>query len=122
MGMMLGDFVTALKYEWPITVVVLNNQKLGMIKFEQEVNGMPEFATDLYNPDFAAYARACGGQGYRVDRPADLQEALLAALAASTSAIVDVLVDPNVKPMPPRITFDQARGYAQAMFREALHV
>lgn len=122
LGMMPGDFVTALKYHWPITVVVLNNHKLGMIKFEQEVHGMPEFGTALYNPDFAAYARACGGEGYRVERPSDLKEAIEAALAASTSSIVDVLVDPNVRPMPPRITFDQARGYAEALFRETLHV
>lgn len=121
-GMMMGDFLTSLKYDWPITVVVLNNHKLGMIKFEQEVHGMPEFATDLYNPDFAAYGRACGGAGIRVERPDALQDALAEALSAPRSAIVDVWVDPNEKPLPPRISFDQARGYAEAMFRETLGV
>lgn len=121
-AMLMADFVTSIKYGWPVTVVVLNNRKLGMIKFEQEVHGMPEFGTDLLNPDFAAYARAAGGQGYLVERADQLESALRAALAERRSSIVDVWVNPDEIPLPPRISFDQARGYAEAWFRETLNV
>jgi pyruvate oxidase len=121
-AMLMADFVTSIKYGWPVTVVVLNNRKLGMIKFEQEVHGMPEFGTDLLNPDFAAYARAAGGQGYLVERADQLESALRAALAERRSSVVDVWVNPDEIPLPPRISFDQARGYAEAWFRETLNV
>lgn len=121
-AMTMADFVTSIKYNVPVTVVLFNNGKLGMIKFEQEVHGMPEFGTDLDNPNFAAYAEAAGGKGFLVTRPQDVQDALTEALATPTSTIVDVHVDPNERPLPPRITFDQAAGYAEAMFREVLNV
>ena len=120
--MLMGDFVTSIKYGWPITVVILNNRKLGMIKFEQEVHGVPEFGTALQNLDFAAYAVAAGGRGFRVERGQELDDALQSALGGDTSAIVDVWVNPNEKPLPPRISFAQARGYAEAWFRETLKI
>lgn len=116
--MLMGDFVTAIRYRWPITVVVLNNSRLGMIKFEQEVHGMPEFGTGLTNPNFAQYAEAAGGQGFRVTHPDQLDDALTQALHAKVATIVDVLTDPDEKPLPPRITASQAVGYMQALFKE----
>ncbi len=121
-AMTMADFVTSIKYGWPVTVVLLNNGRLGMIKFEQEVHGMPEFATSLDNPDFAAYAEAAGGRGYSVRRPDEVEDTLKEALASDTSTIVDIYVDPEEKPLPPRISFDQAAGYAEALFRETLGV
>ncbi|AEJ40958.1 pyruvate oxidase [Sulfobacillus acidophilus TPY] len=118
--MLMGDFVTAVKYHWPITVVVFSNQRLGMIKFEQEVHGMPEFGTELVNPDFAQYAEAAGGQGFRVTRQEEVEEAIWQALHADVPTIVDIRTDPNEKPLPPRITWQQARGYAEAWFKETL--
>lgn len=120
--MLMGDFVTSIKYNYPVTVVVLNNHKLGMIKFEQEVHGIPEFGTALTNPDFAAYAKACGGRGFLVERSQDVEEALREALKCPRSTIVDVHVNPDEKPLPPRISLSQAFGYAEAMFRETLGV
>lgn len=119
-AMLMADFVTAVKYQLPITVVVFNNQRLGMIKFEQEVHGMAEFGTDLVNPDFASYADAAGGKGFSVTRGQDVEEALTAALSLDIPTIVDIHTDPNEKPLPPRITAGQAIGYAEAMFRETL--
>jgi pyruvate oxidase len=121
-AMLMADFVTAVKYGWPITVVVFNNRRLGMIKFEQEVHGIAEFGTHLFNPDFAAYADAAGGRGFRVDAPDAVEPALREALAESRPSIVDVYTDADVKPLPPRITWSEAMGYAEAMFREVLHV
>ena len=121
-AMLMADFVTAVKYDLPITVVLFNNSRLGMIKFEQEVHGMPEFGTHLLNPDFSAYADAAGGKGFLVRRQEDVEEALASALHAHVPTIVDIHTDPNEKPIPPRITFDQAKGYAEAIFRETLHI
>jgi len=74
---------------------VLNNHELGMILVEQRMENYPNFGTDLHNPDFAAYARACGGEGFRVGTPAELAPAILNALESGHPAIVDVETDPK---------------------------
>ena len=116
--MLMADFVTAVKYQLPVKIVILDNGRLAMIKFEQEVEGYPEFGTHLTNPDFAAYAEAAGGRGIRVQEPDDLEAALKQALDDPRPVVVDVLCDPNERPLPPRITLNQAKGYATALFRE----
>lgn len=117
-AMLMADFVTAVKYRLPVKIVVLDNGRLAMIKFEQEVEGYPEFGTHLTNPDFAAYAEAAGGRGIRVQQLDELESALKQALDDPGPVLVDVLCDPNERPLPPRITLGQARGYATALFRE----
>lgn len=61
MGMLMGDFITAVKHDLNMNVVVFNNGKLGLIQMEQEVHGMPEYMTALANPDYAMFAESCGG-------------------------------------------------------------
>ncbi|SEN66825.1 pyruvate oxidase [Lihuaxuella thermophila] len=117
-GMTMNDFVTAVKYRLPIVVVVLNNHKIAMIKFEQEVMGNVEFGTDLTNPNFAQYAETCGGVGYRVEHPDELMPAFEKAVAQNKPCIIDVVVDADEAPMPPKITFAQAAGYAKHMLKE----
>jgi pyruvate oxidase len=117
-AMTMNDFVTAVKYELPIITVVLNNHKIAMIKFEQEVMGNAEYATDLHNPNFARYAEICGGIGFRVEKPDDLLPSLNEALAAKKPCIIDVVVDANEAPMPPKITFAQAAGYTRHLLKE----
>jgi pyruvate oxidase len=117
-GMTMNDFVTAVKYGLPIVVIVLNNQKIGMIKFEQESMGNAEYATNLHNPDFARYADICGGVGYRVEKPEELLPALRQAVSQNRPCIVDVLVDAYEAPMPAKITFEQMGGYTQHLLKE----
>lgn len=117
-GMTMNDFVTAVKYNLPIVVIVLNNHKIAMIKFEQEVMGNIEFGTDLVNPNFAQYAEVCGGIGFRIENPNDLLPALQSAIQQSKPCIIDVLVDPEEAPMPAKITFGQAAGYTKHMVKE----
>ena len=63
-SMLMAEFVTAVKYKLPIKVVIIKNNTLGQIKWEQMVFlGNPEFGCDLQPIDFAAFARACGGNG-----------------------------------------------------------
>ncbi|CAM5326147.1 putative pyruvate dehydrogenase [Streptomyces avidinii] len=69
--MLLGDLMTIKTYALPVKLVVFDNHRLGMVKLEQEQVGLPEFGTELDNPDFAAVARALGTEGIRVTDPAD---------------------------------------------------
>src|SRR5664279_6043762 len=69
LSMLMGDLITAVSQELNITVVVFNNARLGMVKFEMEQLGLPEFGTVLHNPDFAAVAAAIGLKGIRVTDP-----------------------------------------------------
>ena len=94
-AMVMADFTTAVKYDLPITVLVLNNHDLAMIREEQREANYPSFGTDLTNPDFAAYAEACGGVGIRVEKPEDLAGAVLKALAMNKPALVDIETDPR---------------------------
>ena len=89
----MADFVTAVKYDLPMVVIIMNNRQLGMIQVEQLMENYPNFGTALHNPDFAAYADACGGAGIRVEQPGDLEEAVQEALSMSVPVIVDVICD-----------------------------
>jgi pyruvate oxidase len=91
--MAMSDFVTAVKYDLPMVVIILNNRQLGMIRVEQMMEHYPNFATDLLNPDFAKYAEACGGVGMRVFRPDELSPAVTAAMAMNRPVIIDVDTD-----------------------------
>ncbi len=118
-AMLMGDFVTAVKYELPIVVLVFNNAKLAFITLEQEAKGLPDWGTELLNPDFAAFAEACGGAGFTVERPDQLEPAIRQALDAGRPAVVDVAVDPDALIMPPKISLSQAMNFGLAKIREA---
>jgi thiamine pyrophosphate-dependent acetolactate synthase large subunit-like protein len=90
-GQYMAEFTTAVKYEMPITHVLLNNSELGKISREQISAIRPVWQTELVNPDFAAYARSCGGRGYRVERREDLGPVLAEAMEGAGPALVDVI-------------------------------
>jgi len=92
-AMAMADFVTAVRYRLPLVVILLNNHQLAMIQVEQMTEQYPNFATDLLNPDFAAFATACGGSGIRVKEPGGLRPAILRALGLGEPVIVDVETD-----------------------------
>ena len=93
--MAMGELVTAVRHGLSMTICVLNNHQYGMIRVEQATEGYPNFGTDLVNPDFAAYARACGAEGIRVEEPAALRPALEAALASDRVTVLDIETDPR---------------------------
>ncbi len=114
--MLMGEFLTAVKYNLPIVVVIIKNNTLGQIKWEQIVFlGNPEYGCELHNPSFAKYAEACGGIGWTVDRPEEIRPALQHALSANRPALVEVVVDPFEPPMPPKVTAKQALHFAEAL-------
>jgi len=94
-GMLMADFTTAVYNRLPIKVVLFNDSKLKNIKKEQMMYGYKEFGTDFVNPNFADFAKSCGGEGYRVEKPEELDRALEQAFKSDNPAIVDVVVDPE---------------------------
>ena len=76
-----------------LTHVLLNNSELGKISKEQRAGHWPVWQTKLRNPDFAAYAKSCGGLGIRVESLDDLADALKRALAYEGPALVEVIAD-----------------------------
>ena len=122
LSMLMGEFATCVKYRLPVKVVVIKNNTLGMIKWEQMVFlGNPEYGCDLQPIDFAAFARACGGGGFLADDPATCGDTIDRALAFDGPAIVEAVVDPFEPPMPPRVTLEQAAHLAEALFKGEPH-
>ncbi len=93
--MVLGDFLTALKYGLKAKVFVMNNKRLGMIMQEQKVEGYEGWQTELYDYNFADYAEHSGGMGIKVTEPNELEAAVDRALSATKPAIVDIDTDPR---------------------------
>lgn len=117
-SMLMADFVTAVKYRLPIKVVIIKNNYLGQIKWEQMVFlGNPEFGVDLHPIDFAAFAHACGGVGYHAEKPDQIGDMFDQFLAAPGPAILEAVVDPNTAPMPGKIKMEQALKFAESIAR-----
>jgi len=114
--MLMGEFATAVKYRLPIKVVIVKNNVLGMIKWEQMVFlGNPEYGVDLAPIDFVAFAEACGGIGFRCERPDEVRSALEAMMLADRPALCEAVVDPFEPPWPARIKAKQALHMAESL-------
>jgi pyruvate dehydrogenase (quinone) len=117
-SMLMAEFVTAVKYQLPIKVVIIKNNTLGQIKWEQMVFlGNPEFGCDLQSIDFVAFARACGGSGFMIDDPAQCGAILDQAIATPGPVLIEAVVDPYEPPMPPQATVAQALHFAESLIR-----
>ncbi len=89
----LAELTTAVKYNMPIKLILLNNSELGKISKEQRAGEFDVWATDLHNPNFADYANSCGALGIRVTEKADLEEAMAKVLAHEGPAMLEVMAD-----------------------------
>jgi pyruvate dehydrogenase (quinone) len=118
--MLLGDLITAVSYDLPVVLVVFDNRSLGMVRLEQEQGGLPFFGTDLANPDLAAVAEACGLRGIRVERPEELDAAVVTALGHDGPVLLDVITNPEEVSLPGRVTISDAWGFAIAKVQETL--
>src|SRR5437764_20285 len=117
-SMLMADFVTAVKYKLPIKVVIIKNNTLGQIKWEQMVFlGNPEYVVDLYPIDFAAVAHACGGVGFTVENPEDCGHVLDEFLSAPGPAVLQAVVDPFEPPLPAKVKAEQALRFAESLMR-----
>ncbi|NRQ31732.1 pyruvate oxidase [Nonomuraea sp. NN258] len=122
-AMLMAEFLTAVQHRLPIKVIINNNNSLGQILWEQMVLGYPEHGVRFNRPeaDFSAWARSCGGFGAKIIKSKDLGSAVEQALAHDGPALVDVDVNPNEPPMPGKVSYDQAKSFAQAFLKGQPH-
>jgi pyruvate dehydrogenase (quinone) len=116
--MLMGEVATLVKYKLPVKVLVIKNNTLGMIKWEQIVfEGNPEFGVELHPIDFVAFARACGAGGYRIEQPSEAASILREALNYDGPAVIEAVVDPLEPPLPGNVTVRQALNFAEALVK-----
>jgi pyruvate dehydrogenase (quinone)/pyruvate oxidase len=121
-AMLMAEFETACRYGLPIKVFVNNNGSLGQILWEQMVLGYPEFGVRFQQySNFAPWAEACGALGVMVDQPDGVEPAVRQALAHPGPALVDCRVNPDEPPMPGKVTYQQAKKFAEAFLRGQPH-
>jgi len=116
--MLMGEVATLVKYGLNVTVVIIKNNVLGEIKWEQiALEGNPEYGVELQPIDFEAYAKACGAAAFTIERPKDVEKVLKDALSHRGPAVVQAVVDPNEPPLPGKISTKQAVHFAEALAR-----
>ena len=101
--MLMAEMATAVKYDLPIKVIIIKNNALGQIKWEQLVFlGNPEYGCELHPIDFAAFARAVGAKGYTIDDPKQCGGHPQGGPGGQRAVVIEAVVDPNEPPMPAR--------------------
>ena len=116
--MLMGEFATLVKYNLPVKVIIIKNDVLGMIKWEQiAFEGNPQYGVQLQPINFAAFAQACGAPGYTIREPQAVEKVLAEAFAHPGPALVEAVVDPNEPPLPGKITTEQAWNFVEALVR-----
>jgi pyruvate dehydrogenase (quinone) len=113
--MLMGEFATAVQYNLPIKVVIIKNDILGMIRWEQMAFlGNPEFGVEFTPIDYAMFAEACGGKGYSIKEPNDVNSIMHEAMSDKKPAIIEAYVDPFDPPMPPKVEIEFVRKLAES--------
>ncbi|HTT84868.1 MAG TPA: thiamine pyrophosphate-dependent enzyme [Rhizomicrobium sp.] len=114
--MLMGEMATLIKYNLNVKIIVIKNNVLGQIKWEQMVFlGHPEYVCELQPIDFATVAQGFGLASFRIAEARNCAETLRSALAVSGPALIEATVDPNEPPLPPKIEARQARNFAEAL-------
>jgi pyruvate dehydrogenase (quinone)/pyruvate oxidase len=119
--MLLGEFMTSVQHELPIKVVVYDNSGWGLVKLEMEGAGMPAASgAGFPNVDFAAFARACGAQGFTVRQPSELPDAVRTFLDSPGPAVLHAVVNPEEIPAMPHVGIEQAWKFGIAKAKEKI--
>jgi pyruvate dehydrogenase (quinone) len=121
-NMLMCEFLTAVQHKLPVKAVIYNNAAFGLIRLEAESIGVPPYrqGIDFPNPDFAAFAQACGGHGFAARKPDELKKAISDALAVDGPAIVDAAVVANELPNLPHLDLELLGQVARAKIKEAV--
>jgi pyruvate dehydrogenase (quinone) len=113
LSMMMGDLATLAQHALPVKLIVVRNDVLGLIKWEQMAFlGNPQYGVELAGIDFAQVGRACGLAGVCIEDPSTCREQLEEALALEGPAVIEAVVDPNEMPLTPTINPEHAKGLA----------
>jgi pyruvate dehydrogenase (quinone)/pyruvate oxidase len=117
-SMLMAELSTCVKYHLPVKIIVIKNNVLGQIKWEQMVFlGNPQYGVELEPIDHVKLAEACGATGFSIQDPADCGRIMQQALNTPGPVVIEAVVDPNEPPLPPKITRDQATKFAQSLLR-----
>ena len=100
-AMLMAELSTAVAQNLPVKIILLKNNSLAEVKFEQKEIGNPENGCDLPPIDIVAFAKACGADAFRCERPDEVRPAISAALNSSKPALVEAVVDAEEKPTKP---------------------
>ena len=120
LSMLLGDLATIHQYKLPIKIVVFNNRALGMVKLEMEVSGLVDNETNMVNPDFAMIAQAMGFTGVNVHEPEEVEPTLIKAINIDGPVLINVMTNPDALAMPPKMEWEQMKGFAVSMTKMML--
>ena len=113
--MLMGEFATAVQYNLPIKVIVIKNNTLGMIRWEQMgFLGNPEFGVEFSPIDFTKFAEACGGKGYTIIEPSEVKSKIHHAMKENKPTIIEAYVDPFEPPMPPLVEMEFVNNLAKS--------
>jgi pyruvate dehydrogenase (quinone) len=115
-AMLMGEFATAVQHNLPIKVIILKNNTLGMIRWEQMgVLGNPEFGVEFSDIDFAKFAECCGGKGYTIKKTDEIEQVMQKAMQEKTKpVVVDAYVDPFEPLMPPKMEQEFTKNIVQS--------
>ncbi len=114
--MQLGDFLTCVQHGLPVKIIVIKNNTLGLIKWEQMVFlGNPEYGVNMAPLDFVKFAEACGARGMSIDDPARCRGQLTEALSWDGPVIVECVVDEHEPPYPAKVKKDQVTKLTAAL-------
>ena len=119
-NMAMQDFITAVKYNLPVKILVLNNSQLSFVKLEMEEVGLAPAldALDQQNVNYADYAKLCGGDGIRVEEAKDIENAVKMAKASTKPFIIDAVVSSGELSLPPHIGLKEAFGFGTSKIKE----
>jgi pyruvate dehydrogenase (quinone) len=122
LAMLMGELATLRKYDLDVKIVVIKNNSLAMIKWEQLVYlGNPEYGCELEPIDFVKVAEGCGLRAFHIDDPQRCREQLREVLATPGPCLVEAVVDPHAPPMPPRLKASEALHLAEALAKGTPH-
>ena len=115
LNMLMGEFATAVQYNLPIKVIVIKNDTLGMIRWEQMgFLGNPEFGVEFTPIDWVKFAEACGGKGYVIKEPNEVKSKMHQAMKERQPTIIEAYVDPFEPPMPPKVEMSFVNNLAKS--------
>ena len=114
-SMLMAEFATAVQYNLPIKVVIIKNNSLGMIRWEQMAFlGNPEYGVEFSPIDFAGFAESCGGRGYSISEPGEVRAIISQAFGENKPTIIEAHVDPFEPPMPPKVDMEFVSNLAES--------
>ncbi|HFV6921003.1 TPA: thiamine pyrophosphate-dependent enzyme [Escherichia coli] len=116
-SMLMGDFLSVVQMKLPVKIIIFNNSVLGFVAMEMKAGGYLTDGTELHDTNFARIAEACGITGIRVEKAAEVDEALQRAFSIDGPVLVDVVVAKEELAIPPQIKLEQAKGFSLYMLR-----